>query len=81
MCLGVPGRLVDRSTETPDLAHVEIDGIVREVNLALLEDDLEPGQWLMVHLGFAMGRLTAEEAEATVATRRLLFEGIGEVPA
>lgn len=81
MCLGVPGRLVERSADSPDLARVEIEGVLRDVNLALLEgEDVQPGEWVLVHLGFALERMTEEEAASTDATRRFLLDGEGEVP-
>ena len=66
MCLGMPGRIVGRSERHPDLAVVEIEGVEREVNVALLDDDVEIGSWVLVHMGVAMAALTAEEAEATL---------------
>lgn len=81
MCLGAPGRIVERSLDTPDLARAEIEGVVRDVNLALLEgEDIKPGEWVLVHLGFALERLTEAEAASTTATRRFLFDGEGEIP-
>lgn len=81
MCLGAPGRIVERSTDSPDLARAEVEGVIRDVNLALLEgEDVGPGDWVLVHLGFALERLTEAEAAETDATRRFLFDGEGAVP-
>lgn len=81
MCLGIPGRIVERSTEQPDLARADVEGVVREVNLALLDgEDVEIGEWVLIHLGFALGRMTEEEVVTTRATLRFLYEGEGEVP-
>jgi hydrogenase expression/formation protein HypC len=68
MCLGVPGRIVSYVDAEQALAEAEVNGAVRTVNLALLEEDgalPEPGSWVLVHLGFAMSRLTEEEAAET----------------
>jgi hydrogenase expression/formation protein HypC len=67
MCLGIPGRVV----ETPrgaDLARVDVAGVVRDINVALLDGPLEPGDFILIHSGFALERLTPEEArEALIA--------------
>ena len=58
MCLGVPGRIIERSPVEPDLATVDVEGVVREINLALLEDDPPaPGDWVLIHLGFALEKI------------------------
>lgn len=76
MCLGVPGRVIAIHDLTPPAATVEISGVQRNVNLGLLPADehLVVGDYVLVHLGFAMNRMTPEEAaEATE-----MLEGFGE---
>jgi len=61
MCLGIPGRVVDWVEGQPDLAHVA--GVVRPINMYLLnEDPPAPGDWIVIHSGFAMDRI--DEAQA-----------------
>jgi len=73
MCLGIPGRIVERSADHPDLARVDVEGVVRDINMALLEDDPpQPGEWILIHLGFALERMTAEEASDAFATAAIL---------
>jgi hydrogenase expression/formation protein HypC len=66
MCLAVPGQIVDLADAQLGLAAVEIAGVRRTVNVGLL-DDPEPGDWVLVHVGFAISRVDEEEARATLA--------------
>jgi hydrogenase expression/formation protein HypC len=75
MCLGIPGRIVEPSADRPDLARGDVEGTIREINMALLEDDPpQPGDWILIHLGFALERMTEAEAQETLATMTLLGE-------
>ena len=70
MCLGIPGRLVELSGHGDQLACVDVAGVRRTVNLALLEDEhVEPGDWVLIHVGFAMAKI--DEAEAAAALELL----------
>jgi hydrogenase expression/formation protein HypC len=62
MCLGIPAQLVDRDTGHPDLAAVDMGGVTRVINMGLLDEPLGPGDWVLVHMGFALSAMTAEEA-------------------
>ena len=76
MCLGIPGRVVELSSAHPDFASVDVEGVVRDINMALLEDDpAGPGEWILIHLGFALQRMT--EAEVTEARSTLMVLGEG----
>jgi hydrogenase expression/formation protein HypC len=66
MCLAVPGQIVDLVDVSVGLASVEIAGVRRTVNVGLL-DDPAPGDWVLVHVGFAIARVDEEEARATLA--------------
>lgn len=66
MCLGVPARVMERSG---DAAIVELGGVRREISLMLL-DDVSVGEWVIVHAGFAIERLSEEEAEQTLSLLR-----------
>jgi hydrogenase expression/formation protein HypC len=63
MCLGVPARIVEIGD---DDAVVELGGVVREASLMLL-DDVEIGDWVILHAGFAIEKLDPEEARRTLA--------------
>jgi hydrogenase expression/formation protein HypC len=78
MCLGIPGRILEIPADQPDLGHVEVEGVVRGINLSLLADDPPlPGEWVLIHLGFALQKMTEAEVEEMNATRDLLFMGDG----
>jgi len=73
MCLGVPGKIVEVGDRELGLATVDISGVRREVSVALVDEPaarVEPGDWVLVHVGFALARLDEEEAEATLALLR-----------
>jgi hydrogenase expression/formation protein HypC len=86
MCLGIPGRVVQIVNAAEDLAIVEIGGVRRPVNIGFIVADDHPaeacvGEWVLVHVGFAMSRLDEEEAARTLALLRELDEMQGEVEA
>jgi hydrogenase assembly chaperone HypC/HupF len=65
MCFGVPGQVIAVSGTTADdrTASVVVDGVTRVVSLGLLDDaDVEPGAWVLIHLGYAMECIDADEA-------------------
>lgn len=82
MCLGIPGRIVSINANNDRLAMVDVGGVKRQVNIACIVDEDHPpvsciGDWVLVHVGFAMSRIDEKEAEETL---RLLSE-LGEVQA
>ncbi len=62
MCLGIPAQLVGGETGHPDLAMVDMGGVQRLINVALLEDPPRAGDWVLVHMGFALSAMTPDEA-------------------
>lgn len=71
MCLAVPGKILSRQTiDGVDLGQVQFAGITRQTNLGFVPE-AEVGDYVMVHVGFAISRVDAEEAERTY---RLLEE-------
>ncbi|MGB2130275.1 MAG: HypC/HybG/HupF family hydrogenase formation chaperone [Marinobacterium sp.] len=77
MCLGVPGQVVELVDAAAGMAWVEISGVRRCVSLACLLSDgcsVESllGQWVLVHVGFAMSLVDADEAERTLGLIREL---------
>jgi hydrogenase expression/formation protein HypC len=77
MCLAIPGQVLEIVDESNRLAKVDVAGVRRNVNIGLLDeetgDGVEPGDWVLIHVGFALSKV--DEAEA-IATRRML-EGMG----
>ncbi len=74
MCLAIPGQVVAMADATNQLATVDVVGVRRNVNVSLLADEhggVAPGDWVLIHVGFALSRVDEEEAQATL---RLLAE-------
>ncbi len=77
MCLAIPGQIVEIADEANRLAKVDVAGVRRTINIGLLDDGGEgvgPGEWVLIHVGFAISQVDEEEA---IATRRQL-ERMGE---
>jgi hydrogenase expression/formation protein HypC len=71
MCLGIPGQIVSLDDAETMLATVDVCGVRRRVNLTCIIDDEHPfeaclGDWVLVHVGFAMSRIDEEEAMKTL---------------
>jgi hydrogenase expression/formation protein HypC len=67
VCLGIPGELVERLPEHEDLAVVDVSGVRRRINVGLLADEaLGPGDWVLVHVGFALSKISELEAQAVL---------------
>lgn len=77
MCLGIPGQILAITDEARQLALADVSGVRREVNVTCIaEGPLEDlvGCWTLIHVGFAMSRIDAEEAEATLRALREMGE-------
>ncbi|HET6547438.1 MAG TPA: HypC/HybG/HupF family hydrogenase formation chaperone [Solirubrobacter sp.] len=72
MCLAIPGQIVEIIDEPNTLAKVDIAGVRRTVNVGLF-DDVGPGDWVLIHVGFAISVIDEDEARAT----RELLEAMG----
>ena len=82
MCLGIPGKIVSLDEKIPQLATVDVGGVRRQINIACIVDEDHPpdsciGEWVLVHVGFAMSRINEEEAAKTLE----LLEEMGEIQA
>jgi hydrogenase expression/formation protein HypC len=76
MCLGIPGQVVEFDESNEYLASVDVAGVVRKINIGLLEDDPAViGDWVLIHVGFAMSKI--EEDEAKRAMNGLIMMGQG----
>jgi hydrogenase expression/formation protein HypC len=75
MCLGIPGVIVEILPDQPDLATVDVSGVRRAINIGLITDDRpEPGDWILIHVGFALSKIDETEAKAAMD----FLEGIGQ---
>ncbi len=69
MCLGLPGQVVEITDLDRHLAVAEVSGVRRVVNIGLLlgeDDGLEVGDWVLIHVGFAMAKIDEEEARSSL---------------
>jgi hydrogenase expression/formation protein HypC len=75
VCLAIPGQIIEMVDEPNRLARVDVAGVKRSVNVGLLDSEATgppaPGDWVLIHVGFAISRIDEFEARAT---RRLLEE-------
>lgn len=67
MCLGIPGKIIDIVDDANSIAKVEVSGVRRNVNVALVRPEgIEPGDWVLIHVGFAMSKIDEFEAQETM---------------
>lgn len=86
MCLGIPGRIVKIDDAARKLATVDVSGVRRQINIACIVDDAHPvescvGDWVLVHVGFAMSRINEHEAAETLKILTELGEAQAEIEA
>ena len=75
MCLGIPGQVVELLDQHEHLARVDVSGVGRIINIGLLEDeDVRCGDWVLIHVGFAMSKIDEEEARLALASLQMLGE-------
>ena len=78
MCLGIPGQVVDIVDRTEHKAIADVEGVRREINVGLVlgdEGGLEVGDWVLIHVGFAMSKIDEEEAARTME----FIRGLGDL--
>ncbi len=76
MCLAIPGQIIAVVDAANRLAKVDVAGVQRTINIGLLDADGDgagPGDWVLIHVGFALSKVDEEEAAATLQ----LLEGMG----
>jgi hydrogenase expression/formation protein HypC len=77
MCLAIPGRVLEWVDPENQIAKVDVVGVRRNINVSLIADEdggVRPGDWVLIHVGFAISRIDEEEARAT----RELLERMGQ---
>ena len=70
MCLAIPGQILEITDEANRLARVDVAGVRRTINVGLLDADdtgVAPGDWVLIHVGFALARIDEHEARETLA--------------
>lgn len=69
MCLAIPGQILEVVDEANRLALVDVAGVRRKVNIGLLDEDTgaaEVGDWVLIHVGFALARIDEDDARETL---------------
>jgi hydrogenase expression/formation protein HypC len=75
MCLAIPGQIVELFPDHPTAAMIDVVGVRRRVDLGLLQDNLPvKGDWVLIHVGFAMSKISEEDALDQMRTLRMLGE-------
>jgi hydrogenase expression/formation protein HypC len=75
MCLAIPGQIVELTDGDGQFAVVDVSGVRRRVNIDLLRDDaLTPGEWVLIHVGFAMTKISAAYAAEQIRLLAMLGE-------
>lgn len=73
MCLGIPGQIIDIVDDANSIAKVEVSGVRRNVSVALVRPDgIGPGDWVLIHVGFAMSKIDENEARETMQALQYL---------
>jgi hydrogenase expression/formation protein HypC len=73
MCLGIPGQIVEMVDDENHIAKVNVSGVKRNVNIMLVRPDgIVPGDWVLIHVGFAMSKIDEAEAHETMKTLQLM---------
>ena len=73
MCVGIPARIVAVGPPERHTATVDVEGVRRDVNTIMVDDDgLDVGEWVLLHVGFAMSKIDEHEAAETLAFMREL---------
>ena len=75
MCLGIPGQILEFVDDANHIAKVEVSGVKRNVNVALVRPEgIDVGDWVLIHVGFAMSKIDEHEAQATLDLLRQMGE-------
>jgi hydrogenase expression/formation protein HypC len=75
VCLAIPGKIVELDAQNPQLALVDVVGVRRKVDLGLLQDDSPvAGDWVLIHVGFAMSKISEADAADQMRTLAMLGE-------
>lgn len=75
MCLAIPAKVVELSSTEPSRALIEVAGAKRSIDIGLLEEDpVRTGDWVLVHVGFALSKISEEQAREQLSTLAKLGE-------
>ena len=77
MCLAIPGQIIEIDGERPELAKVDVGGVRRNVNIGLLtgpDNCVQAGDWILIHVGFALSKIAEEQAQDQLRMLRAMGE-------
>ncbi|MBX5458306.1 MAG: HypC/HybG/HupF family hydrogenase formation chaperone [Thermogemmatispora sp.] len=73
MCLGIPGQVLEIVDDANSIARVDVSGVKRNVSVALVRSEgIAPGDWVLIHVGFAMSKIDEAEARETLKALQLM---------
>jgi hydrogenase expression/formation protein HypC len=79
MCLGIPGQVVEIVDDANSIAKVDVSGVKRNVSVALVRPEgIGPGDWVLIHVGFAMSKIDEQEAHETMQTLKTMGEAFSD---
>ncbi len=79
MCLGIPGQVVELDPDNEHLAKVDVAGVRRTINIGLVVDEgMSIGDWVLIHVGFAMSRIDEAEADRALEGLRLMGQAYSD---
>lgn len=77
MCLGIPGRVLRLEADHPDLVVVDVSGAEQPINAGILDEPLEVGDWIVIHMGFALEKISEEGAMDALSVLNTLGPSAG----
>ncbi len=79
MCLGIPGQIIDIVDDANSIAKVDVSGVRRNVSVILVRPDgIEPGDWVLIHVGFAMSKIDETEARETMKALQVMGQAYAD---
>jgi hydrogenase expression/formation protein HypC len=79
MCLGIPGQIVEIVDDANSIAKVDVSGVKRNVSVALVRpDNIAAGDWVLIHVGFAMSKIDEAEARETMQALQMMGQAYAD---
>ena len=79
MCLAIPGQIVEMVDAQKSIAKVDVSGVRRNINVGLLDPtQAQVGNWVLIHVGFALSQIDEQEAHETYALLRQMGPSLSE---
>lgn len=79
MCLGIPGQIIEIVDDANSIAKVDVSGVKRSISVALVRPDgIEAGDWVLIHVGFAMSKIDENEARETMQALQYMGQAFSD---